>query len=68
MLKTLWFQKTNNNDFYNKSFSIGFYPQHIKVLQWKNNGAKKGIKEDKCYDLNIFFFGLYIGYTNWSYN
>jgi hypothetical protein len=37
-------------------------------MQWKSNGALKGIKEDRCYDLNIYFLGIFLGYTNYDYN
>jgi len=67
---TIWFNKNNNGKkrYFTKSISLKFYPQHWKLLQWKDNGALKGKKEDSCYDLNIYFLGVFLGYTNWDYN
>jgi hypothetical protein len=67
---TIWFNKISNGEkmYLSKSITIRFLPQHWKIMQWKSNGALKGIKEDKCYDLNIYFLGFYFSYTNWSYN
>ena len=58
---TIWWNKGN------KSLSIHFYPQHIKLgVNVYNNGARKYI--DSCFDKNIQLFGLFINYTNWNYN
>jgi hypothetical protein len=67
---TIWFSKKTNKEhtYCSKSISINFLPQHWKLRQWKSNGAIKGKKEDKCYDLNIYFLGIFFGYTNWEYN
>jgi hypothetical protein len=67
---TIWFSKKTNGEkkYCSKSISLNFYPQHWKLRQWKSNGAIKGKKEDKCYDLNIYFLGVFFGYTNWDYN
>lgn len=65
---TLWFSKKINGTkrYCSKSFSLRFYPQHWRLIQWKGNGARKGI--DSCYDLNIYFLGIFISYTNWDYS
>lgn len=67
---TIWFNKKNNGQkiYCSRSISVNFYPQHWKSLQWKDNGAKRGRREDKCYDLNIHFLGIFFSYTNWDYN
>jgi hypothetical protein len=67
---TIWFSKKINGEkiYCSKSISFNFYTQHWKLIQCKSNGATKGKKEDKCYDLNIYFLGIYFGYTNWDYN
>jgi hypothetical protein len=67
---TIWFSKKTNKEhtYCSKSISINFLPQHWKLRQWKSNGAIKGKKEDKCYDLNIYCLGIFFGYTNWEYN
>ena len=67
---TIWFSKKINGEkrYCSKSISFNFYPQHWKLIQWKSNGAIKGRNEDKCYDLNIYFLGIFFGYTNWDYN
>lgn len=51
-----------------KSVSIRFLPQHWKMIKVYNNGAKKGRKEDTCFDFNIHFLGIFFSYTNWDYN
>lgn len=63
---TFWFSRKINDEkrYCSKSISIRFYMQHWKLLQFKTNGALRGRKEDKCYDLNIYFLGIFIGYTN----
>lgn len=65
---TIWFHKKYNgiNNYHSRSISINFYPKHWKLIQWKDNQARKGI--DKCYDLNIHFLGILFSYTNWDYN
>lgn len=67
---TIWFNKISNGEkmYCSKSISLRFLPQHWKLIQWKNNGAIKGNKEDTCYDLNIYILGVFFSYTNWSYN
>jgi hypothetical protein len=67
---TIWFSKKFNGvkRYCSKSISINFYPQHWKSYQWKSNGALKSRKEDTCYDLNIYFLGIFLSYTNWDYN
>lgn len=67
---TIWFNKKikDKKRYCSKSISFRFRPQHWKLIQWKNNGAIKGIKEHTCYDLNIYFLGLFFGYTNYDYN
>jgi len=64
----IWFNKKINKtkEYYSRSISIKYYPQHINTLIFKDNGAIKG--KDKCYDLNIWFLGLHLSYTNWDYN
>ena len=66
----IWFNKKvkGKKRYCSKSISFYFRPQHWKLIQWKNNGALKGIKEDRCYDLNIYFLGLFFSYTNYDYN
>ena len=68
IIMEIWFNKKNNGIKNYKSRVIGlrFFPQHWKLIQWKNNGAVKGV--DKCYDLNIYFLGLFFSYTNFDYN
>jgi hypothetical protein len=65
---TVWFSKKNNGvkDYCSKSISLRFLPQHWKLRQWKSNGAVKGNPKDTCYDLNIYFLGVFFSYTNWS--
>lgn len=67
---TIWFNrkinKISGEKYDSKSISIDFMPQHFFKFYCKSNGAKKGI--DKCYDLNIHFFGVMFSYTNWDYN
>ena len=67
---TFWFNKKINGHktYCSKSISINFYPQHWRLIKWQSNGAIKGRKEYKCYDLNIYFLGLFFGYTNWDFN
>jgi len=67
---TIWFSRKINGAkrFCSKSISIRFRPQHFKMIKAFNNGAKKGIKEDKCFDFNIHFLGVFFSYTNWDYN
>ena len=67
---TIWFSKKINEEkrYCSKSISLNFYPQHWKIIRCKSNGAVKGRKEDKCYDLNIYFLGIHFSYTNWDYN
>jgi hypothetical protein len=64
---TIWFSKKFNGvkRYCSKSISLRFCPQHWKLYQWKTNGAVKG---DNCYDLNIYFLGVFFSYTNWDYN
>ncbi len=64
---TIWFNRKRNGikKYCSKSVSLRFYPQHWKLIQWKDNGAKKG---DACYDLNIYILGVFFSYTNWDYN
>ncbi len=65
---TIWIRKDfSKNQRINKSISLRFLPQHWRLLQWKNNGARKERKEDTCYDLNIYFLGIFFSYTNWNY-
>lgn len=65
---TIWFNKKYNGINYYKSrcISVNFYPKHWKLIQCKNNGAIKG--KDSCYDLNVYFLGIFFSYTNWDYN
>jgi len=67
---TFWFDNKINGvkKYCSKSISFRFLPQHWRLLQWKNNGALKGRKEDTCYDLNIYILGIFFSYTNWDYN
>jgi len=67
---TIWFNKKNGNKkiYYSKSISINYHKKHWKLFHCSTNGAKKGRKEDKCFDLNIHFFGIFLSYTNWDYN
>jgi len=67
---TIWFNKKENRikKYCSKSISIFFRPKHYKLLQWKSNGASKGRKKDTCYDLNIYFLGIFLSYTNWDFN
>jgi len=67
---TIWFNKmvSGEKKYCSKSISLSFHPKHWKLLQWKSNGAKFGRKEDRCYDLNIYFLGVFFSYTNWDYN
>lgn len=67
---TVWFNKKINNDkkYYSKLISLNFYPQHWKIFSYKTNGAKKGVKEDVCLDINLWFLGVHLSYTNFDYN
>lgn len=67
---TIWFSRNENKvkQYCSKSISLSFHPQHWKLIQWKNNGAKKGIKEDTCFDLNVYLLGVFFSYTNWDFN
>lgn len=67
---TIWFSRKINGvkRYCSKSISLHFHPQHWRLIQWKNNGALKGRKEDTCYDLNIYFLGIFFSYTDWHYN
>lgn len=67
---TFWFNKVNNGEkvYKSRSISLNFYPQHWKLIQIKDNGSKKGVIEHKVFDLNIYFLGIFIGYTNWDFN
>lgn len=67
---TIWFNRKSNGikKYCSKSVSISFHPQHWRMVKAWNNGAKKGVKEDTCFDFNIHFFGIFFSYTNWDYN
>lgn len=52
-----------------KSISWNYCPNWDKpIYKITDNGARKGIKEDSCYDLNIHFWHFVFSYTNWNYN
>lgn len=52
-----------------KSISWNYCPKWEKPAYFiSNNGARKGVKEDTCYDLNIHFWYFVLSYTNYSYN
>jgi hypothetical protein len=60
-------KKNNGTKTYeSRLISIRFLPQHWKLIQWKNNGARKGI--DNCYNLNIYILGVFFSYANFDYN
>lgn len=66
---TYWFSKKTSNvgtEYNSKSISLDYMIQHFWKFHCKSNGAVKGV--DKCYDLNIHFFGVMFSYTNWDYN
>lgn len=65
---TIWFYKKDNGKkkYLSRSISLRFHPQHWRMIKAFNNGAKKG--KDKCYDLNIYFLGIFFSYTNYDYN
>lgn len=67
---TIWFSRKFNGvkKYCSKSISIRFCPQHWRMIKVWNNGAKKGRKEDTCFDFNIHFLGVFFSYTNWDYN
>jgi hypothetical protein len=67
---TIWFsRKTNGVKRYcSKSISLSFQPRDWKMIKAWNNGAKRGIKEHRCFDFNIHFLGILFSYTNWDYN
>jgi len=67
---TIWFSRKINGvkRYCSKSISLRFRPQHWKMIKAFTNGAKKGRKEDVCYDFNIHFLGVFFSYTNWDYN
>lgn len=67
---TIWFNKKVNGikKYCSKSISVRFLPQHWKMIKAFTNGAKKGRTEDKCFDFNIHFLGIFLSYTNWDYN
>jgi hypothetical protein len=67
---TIWFNKKVNGEkrYCGKSITIRYHLKNWKLLQWKSNGALKGNKQQTCYDLNIYFLGLFFSYTNWDFN
>lgn len=67
---TVWFSRKINNEkrYYSKSISLRFVSRHWCMIKMYNNGAKKGRKEDTCYDFNIHFLGIFFSYTNWDFN
>ena len=67
---TIWFNKKIGikNKKISKSISISYHIKHFKKFQCYTNGAKKGRKEDKCFNLSINFFGVFLSYANWDYN
>lgn len=67
---TIWFSRTINGEkrHCSKSIRISFHPKHWRLLQCSTNGAIRGRKEDRIYDLNIYILGVFFGYTNWDYN
>jgi len=67
---TIWFNKKINGKkrYCSKSISISYHKKHWKLFHCSTNGAKKGRKEDTCFDLNIHFLGIFLAYTNWDYN
>ena len=67
---TIWFSKKFNGvkKCCSKSISINYYTSHWKLFSISDNGAKKGNKQDTCYELNIQFLGISFSYTNWDYN
>lgn len=60
-----WFY---NKEKITKSISITYHKQHWKLFLCRSNGARRGVKEDTCYDYNIHFLGIFLSYTNWDYN
>ena len=66
----IWFNKKNNGikNYHSKSISLSYHWIHRKEFRWKTNGAKKGDIRDTCFDLNIQFLGVFLNYTNWSFN
>ena len=66
----IWFSRKINGEkrYCSKSVSFNFHLKHWRLLQFKTNGALKGRKGDTCFDLNIYFLGVFLGYTNWDYN
>ncbi len=67
---TIWFNRKFNGvkKYCSKSISLNFCPQHWRMVKAWTNGAKKGRKEDTCFDFNIHFLGVFFSYTNWDYN
>lgn len=67
---TIWFSRKFNGvkKYCSKSFSINFYPQHWRILRITTNGARKGVKEDTCLDVQFWILGFQFNYINWDYN
>ncbi len=49
-----------------RRISIYFYKQHYKKTTTQSNNAIKG--KDKCFDYQIWLFGLCINYYNFNYD
>ena len=54
-----WFNEKDNGEktYKRRLIILRFLPQHWDKAKCKSNGAKKGV--DKCYDLNIYIFGIF---------
>lgn len=65
---SIWFGKSKTGIGVSKTFTITFHPQHWKVLRYSTNGARRGIKEDRCFDAQFWAFGFNFNYVNWEYN
>jgi hypothetical protein len=64
--KTIWLYHKENII---RSISFQYCPRWEKpIYSISTNGARKGVKEDTCYDLNIRFWRFIFSYTNWNYN
>lgn len=63
-----WFNKKNNGvkPYKSRLISLRLLHQHWRIVSLKTNRAVKGT--DKCYDLNIWLFGVHFSYTNFDYN
>lgn len=65
--KVVWFYSKSGK--ITKSISWNYCPNWGNpIYRISNNGARKGVKEDTCLDINIHFWYFVLSFTNYSYN